>query len=144
LRRDVERLDRQDDIAACRLFCAAVLEYLIATHPECVGEALYMFNSGEMVGRSTTRSASSCSCAAYITRRMGGLSRWSWKQACTTLHKPFISREAVDIARSYLFDPRSPRPRTLLPWLHSMESCEHTFGNSGYCQGLHLLDFVFF
>lgn len=35
---DVEQLDRQDDTAATRLFCAAVLEYLSENHPEYVDE----------------------------------------------------------------------------------------------------------
>ena len=48
--RDVNRaLDRQDDSAATRLFCAETLAYLSKNFPEYVGEIVYLFVFGELI-----------------------------------------------------------------------------------------------
>jgi hypothetical protein len=56
--RDVNRLDRQDDAAALRLFCAATLAYLSENFPEYIGEIVYLFVFGELVDAYQNREIS--------------------------------------------------------------------------------------
>jgi hypothetical protein len=55
-RRDVDKLDRQDDNAASRLFSADVLQYL--SDPDQVGEIGYLFLFGEFIDAYQNRSIS--------------------------------------------------------------------------------------
>lgn len=48
-KRDVEKLDRQDDNAAARLFSANVLKFLANKHPDHAGKIVYLFIFGELV-----------------------------------------------------------------------------------------------
>ena len=56
--RDVEKLDRQDNNAATRLFCADTLEWLQDHHPEQLGLAAYLFIFGELIDAWQNRSIS--------------------------------------------------------------------------------------
>ena len=48
--RDVDRLDRQDDCAAARLFCMSFLDYFIANHGSTnVALPIYLFIFGELI-----------------------------------------------------------------------------------------------
>jgi hypothetical protein len=47
--RDVEKIDRQDDNAAARLFSADVLHYLVKQSPGRIGEIVYLFVMGEVI-----------------------------------------------------------------------------------------------
>ncbi|KIJ10894.1 hypothetical protein PAXINDRAFT_157495 [Paxillus involutus ATCC 200175] len=47
--RDVEKLDRQDDNVAARLFSSKVLSFIISRHPDYVGEIIYLFVHGELI-----------------------------------------------------------------------------------------------
>ena len=55
-RRDVEKLDRQDDNAASRLFSADTLSYLTNHHPDRVGEIVYLFVFGDLIDAYQNRS----------------------------------------------------------------------------------------
>lgn len=48
-RRDVEKVDRQDDNAATRLFSANVLEWLKARNPDHLALIVYLFVFGELI-----------------------------------------------------------------------------------------------
>ncbi|KAJ7488492.1 hypothetical protein B0H11DRAFT_2406543, partial [Mycena galericulata] len=155
-RRDVERLDRQDDSAACRLFCAAVLEYLSENHPDHIGEIVYLFVFGELVDAYQSRDISHRERIKLALRARYFLDAWAkyldaagYKQS-----QYFLSREAVDIAR-YLIEgiislvlihrDHVPGTTPLLPWYHSSEPCEHTFGDSrDIVKDFAFLDFIFF
>ncbi|KAJ6573789.1 hypothetical protein DFH09DRAFT_915806 [Mycena vulgaris] len=139
--RDVERLDRQDDAAACRLFCAVVLEYLSETHPEYIGEIVYLFIFGELVDAYQSREISHVVRIKMALRARYFLDAWAKYLAAAGYKQQqyFLSREAVDIARyliegiiSLVIVHRDHIPGTipLLPWYHSSEPCEHTFGQS--------------
>ncbi|KAJ7703502.1 hypothetical protein B0H17DRAFT_1127137 [Mycena rosella] len=86
-RRDVERLEREDDAAATRLFCATVLEYLSEKHPEYIGEIVYLF-SREIIKLALR--------AQYFVD--------AWENYLDAIGYKyghcFLSREAVDIARN--------------------------------------------
>ncbi|KAF7305276.1 hypothetical protein HMN09_00778600 [Mycena chlorophos] len=56
--RDVERVDRQDDNAAARLFSASTLMQLTDRHSELRGLAIYLFVFGELVDAYQNRSIS--------------------------------------------------------------------------------------
>ena len=56
--RDVEKLDRQDDNAATRLFSAATLEFVRRHHADRVGFAVYLFVMGEVVDAYKSRNIS--------------------------------------------------------------------------------------
>lgn len=155
--RDVDNADKQDDRAAVRLTSAASLEFLIDQEEQHykesntrdsgappflsrLGVITYLFIFGELID-------------AYQNRRIGWSTRLlmvlrakffveMWKSflgaAGYAQGRHFISREADDIVnylinglvglmiihRDYLDDDSYP----LLPWLHSSEPCEHSFG----------------
>ncbi|KAJ7504710.1 hypothetical protein B0H11DRAFT_1709383 [Mycena galericulata] len=110
-RRDVERLDRQDDSAACRLFCAAVLEYLSENHPDHIGEIVYLFVFGELVDAYQSRDISHRERIKLALRARYFLDAWAkyldaagYKQS-----QYFLSREAHtfgdsrDIVKDFAF-----------------------------------------
>ena len=47
--RDVEKLDRQDDNAATRLFSSHTIAWLKVHHPEALGCIVYLFVFGELI-----------------------------------------------------------------------------------------------
>ncbi|KAJ6618077.1 hypothetical protein B0H10DRAFT_2379381 [Mycena sp. CBHHK59/15] len=123
--RDVQRLDRQDDAAACRLFCAAVLEYLSENHPEYIGEIVYLFIFGELVDAYQSREITHVERIKLALRARYFLDAWAkyLELAGYKQQQYFMSREAVDIAR---------------------EPCEHTFGFSRrIVKDFTFLEFIF-
>ena len=46
--RDVEKVDRQDDLAVARLFSASTLDYVTKKHPDWTGLIVFLFLFGEM------------------------------------------------------------------------------------------------
>ncbi|KAH6871759.1 hypothetical protein BKA70DRAFT_1484362 [Coprinopsis sp. MPI-PUGE-AT-0042] len=140
--RDVVKLDRQDDNAACRLFSATVLQYLLEHHLEdSLGEIVFLFVFGELIDAFQNRSLSHRERVKLVLRARYFLDTWDAHLDVTGYNKArhHLSREARDILdiliegllalivihRDYI-DGISP----LLPWLHSSESCEHTFGSA--------------
>ncbi|KAJ7175483.1 hypothetical protein C8R46DRAFT_1174476 [Mycena filopes] len=130
-RRDAVKLDRQDDAAACRLFCADVLKYL--------------FIFGELVDAYQSREISHAERIKLALRARYFLDAWSkyldvagYKEA-TVLPLPggrIIS--LIIVHRDHV--PVIP----LLPWYHSSEPCEHTFGNPrDIVKDFTFLDFIF-
>ncbi|KAJ7143457.1 hypothetical protein C8R46DRAFT_1316074, partial [Mycena filopes] len=154
-RRDAVRLDRQDDAAACRLFCADVLQYLSEHHPDHIGEIIYLFIFGELVDAYQSREISHAERIKLALRARYFLDAWSKYLDVAGYKKQqyFLSREAVDIARiliegiiSLIIVHRDHVPGLipLLPWYHSSEPCEHTFGNSrDIVKDFTFLDFIF-
>ncbi|TFK27117.1 hypothetical protein FA15DRAFT_702135 [Coprinopsis marcescibilis] len=121
--RDVDRVDRQDDHAASRLFSADVLKFFSEKHPEYLGDIIYLFIFGELID-------------AYQNRSMTHPERINigYTEAQHT-----ISKAALDIARIiaegllalvFIHRDHLSELAPLLPWLHSTESCEHVFGEA--------------
>lgn len=142
--RDIEKLDKQDDNAASRLFSSATLDFIIQRHPEWVGLAIYLFVFGELIDAYQNRNITHRERLKLALRAYYFINMWR-----SFLHKDgynithyFISREAFDITqilikgliglilihRDYYTSGSEPFP--LLPWLHSTEPCEHVFGNA--------------
>ncbi|KAG6905164.1 hypothetical protein DXG01_004460, partial [Tephrocybe rancida] len=154
-KRDVEKLDRQDDNAASRLFSADVLAFIADHHPDWVGEIVYLFIFGELIDAYQNRSIPHVERLKLVLRARYFLDSWAkyLEVAGYARSKYFLSREAVDIARiiiegyiSLLYIHRDYLPSTypLLPWLHSTEACEHAFGEARkIIKDFTLLDFIY-
>ena len=136
--RDVEKVDRQDDNAATRLFSAATLDFISKHFPDNIGLAVYLFVMGEVID-------------AYQSRAIGHLERVKmalrcryflrlWKRFLRAVDysetKYYISREADNIldklidgllALIYVYRSRFSGEYPLLPWMHSTETVEHVF-----------------
>ena len=157
-RRDVEKLDRQDDNAASRLFSADTLSYLSNHYPDRVGEIIYLFVFGDLIDAYQNRSISHFERVKMLLRARYFLDSWERFLAGSGYkkHLYFLSREAIEILRQiiegllgmiyiyrdHLHNPGDVNP--LLPWLHSTEQCEHIFGEArpivtDFC----FLDFIY-
>ncbi|KAJ6620818.1 hypothetical protein B0H10DRAFT_2432733 [Mycena sp. CBHHK59/15] len=153
--RDVEKLDRQDDNAATRLFSADTLKYLADHHPEYLGEIVYLFIFGELIDAYQNRSICHAERVKLVLRARYFLDSWSSFLDISNYNRSvyFLSREAVDIARfiiegylSLLYIHRDHLNGIfpLLPWLHSSEACEHVFGESRHIvKDFAMLDFLY-
>ncbi|CAK5278486.1 unnamed protein product [Mycena citricolor] len=137
--RDVEKLDRQDDNAAVRLFSADTLKYLSDHHPGYLGEIVYLFVFGELIDAYQSRSIDHAERARMVLRARYFVDSWSTFLDISGYSKTvyFLSREAVDIIRfvvegylSLVFIHRDHLNvlHPLLPWFHASEACEHVFG----------------
>ena len=156
--RDVEKLDRQDDNAASRLFSADTLSYLTNHYPDRVGEIVYLFVFGDLIDAYQNRSISHRERVKMLLRARYFLDSWELFLARSSYkkHLHFLSREAIEIVRQiiegllgliyiyrdHLSNPNDINP--LLPWLHSTEQCEHIFGEArrivtDFC----FLDFIY-
>jgi hypothetical protein len=157
-RRDVEKLDRQDDNAASRLFCADTLSYLSSHYPDRVGEIVYLFVFGDLIDAYQNRSLSHHERVKILLRTRYFLDYWERfiKHAGYKSHLHFLSREAVDILRQiiegllsliYIYRDHLRNPydmNPLLPWLHSTEQCEHVFGEARrIVEDFCFLDFIY-
>ncbi|CDO78140.1 hypothetical protein BN946_scf184719.g2 [Trametes cinnabarina] len=141
--RDVEKLDRQDDNAAARLFSAETLEYIIKKHPDYLGEIVYLFVFGELVDAWQSRSIPHIEHIKMALRAHYFVKMWETylDHAGYVKSRHCLSREALDITqilvesvislilvhRDYSSSHAVPFPLAL--WLHSTEPCEHVFGS---------------
>ena len=137
--RDVEKLDRQDDNAATRLFSAAALDFVVKQHPDCLGLAVYMFIAGEVVDAYQSQTISHLERVKMVLQCRYFLRLWKrfLNVAGYTESRHYISREADDILNTlidgllgliYIYrDHLAGQRYPLLPWLHSTEICEHVF-----------------
>jgi hypothetical protein len=137
--RDVEKLDRQDDNAATRLFSAAALNFVVNQFPDRLGLIVYLFVMGEVVDAYQSRTIAHLERVKMVLRCRYFLRLW--KRFLGAAHyaesRYYISREADDILNTlvdgliglvYIYrDHLGERRYPLLPWLHSTEICEHVF-----------------
>ncbi|KAH9938784.1 uncharacterized protein BXZ73DRAFT_23422, partial [Epithele typhae] len=140
--RDVEKLDRQDDNAAARLFSASTLKYIITHHPEYLGEIIYLFIFGELIDAWQNRKMTHTERVVPILRAWYFMNMWHvfLERAGYARGLYSLSHEAWDIFRilieSYLallfihrhYSASRGFPFPFCPWLHSTEACEHSFG----------------
>ncbi|KAL7281612.1 hypothetical protein ACG7TL_004929 [Trametes sanguinea] len=149
--RDVEKLDRQDDNAATRLYTSATLDHIIDRFPEYLGLIVYLFVFGELVDAYQNRSISHQERIKMVLRAKFFLDFWQkfLKKAGYPEQRYCISREAIDICNILVDglialviihrDYMGERAHPLLLWLLSTEICEHVFGE---CRKL-VKDFTF-
>lgn len=136
--RDVEKMDRQDDNAATRLFSAAALNFVREHHADRLGFSVYLFVMGEVVDAYQSRTISHSERLRMVFRCRYFLRLWRrFLQAGRYPEtKYYISREANDILEKlvagllgliYVYRDKFQGRYPLLPWLHSTEICEHVF-----------------
>lgn len=138
--RDVEKLDRQDDSAATRLFSGDTLQWIIKNRPEKLGLVVYLFVFGELIDAYQNRSISIEERVEMVMRTHFFMETWEdfLSSAKYPKSKHFISHEAADITRIlingfmqlvYIYRDHTPGKKyPLFPWLLSSEICEHIFG----------------
>ena len=136
---DVQRVDRQDDSAAIRLFSADVLEWLCNHHPELLGAIIYLFIFGELIDAYQNRRIPHIERVCMVLRTLFFLEIWEefLEEAGYPRAKYFISKEACDIVKYLVHglikliviyrDHLGMQVYPLLPWLLSTEMCEHVF-----------------
>ena len=137
--RDVEKLDRQDDNAATRLFSAASLDFVINQFPDRLGLVVYLFVMGEIVDAYQSRTITHLERVKMVLRCRYFIRLW--KRFLSAASYPesryYISRDADDILNTlidgligliYVYrDHPGDQRYPLLFWLHSTEICEHVF-----------------
>ncbi|KAJ2921648.1 hypothetical protein H1R20_g15444, partial [Candolleomyces eurysporus] len=137
--RDVEKLDRQDDRAAARLFSAATLEYVINKHCDNLGLTVYLFVFGEMVDAYQNRQIPHVERVKMLFRAHYFKKLWKsfLREAGYSEAQYFISREADDIidifingymSLLYIYRDHLQGKFPLTPWKNSSEPNEHVFG----------------
>ncbi|KAG6864122.1 hypothetical protein C0991_012300 [Blastosporella zonata] len=141
-RRDVFKLDRQDDNAATRLFSAKTLDFITSHHLEFAAKIVFLFVFGEFGDAIQNRNITHHERLRMVLRTQYFLDRWEC--LLTACHYPkqkhFLSREALDIIQillegyiALMFLHRDSTENTVisfLPWLHSTEACKHVFGQA--------------
>ena len=138
---DVDKLDRQDDNAATRLFSADTLKFLTDKRLEYIGEIVFLFVFGELIDSYQNRSIPHVERVKMLLHARYFLDMWEvfLENAQYKRTKYFLSREATDIARIiiegnlvliFIHRDHIPGLYPLLPWLHSSEACEHVFGEA--------------
>ncbi|KAJ3516574.1 hypothetical protein NLJ89_g1045 [Agrocybe chaxingu] len=137
--RDVEKLDRQDDRAAARLFSAATLEYIVQNDAENIGLLVYLFVFGELIDAYQSRKISHHERVRMVLRAKIFKDTWKafLKEAGYATGRHFLSPEADDIldiiingflALLYIHRDILECHFPLLPWRHGSEANEHVFG----------------
>ena len=138
-RRDVERVDKQDDRAAARLLSSETLKFILTHHSDRAGLLCYLFVLGELIDAWQHRALTPVERAKMALRARFFLMCW---RSHITQHPDhdvsvnFISRESFDIFMTMcdsllklIVVHRHHYPTyPLIPWLHSTEPCEHIFG----------------
>ena len=138
-RRDVEKLDRQDDNAATRLFCAASLQWLESRGPEFSALVVYLFVFGDLIDAYQNRSISITERIQIVLRAYFFLEMWEefLLKARYPKSKHFISSQCAAIAHTLsmgfvklvvIYRDHVEGSPPLLPWLLCTEVIEHVFG----------------
>jgi hypothetical protein len=137
--RDVEKLDRQDDRAAARLFSSAALDYAISRFENNLGLIVYLFVFGEMVDAYQNRLLPHVERIRMLYQALFFKKLWKCflKDCGYSEAQHFISREADDIidtfvngymALIYIYCDHLQGKFPLLPWKTGSELNEHSFG----------------
>ena len=96
---DVEKLDRQDDNAAARLFSSNVLRFIVEHHLDYVGEIVYLVIHGELIDAYQSHHLSHAECIKMALCALYFHYGWCQFLAQAGYHESqhYISREAADI-----------------------------------------------
>lgn len=138
--RDVDRLDRQDDYAAARLFSAPFLSYCISQHGNTnLGLPIYLFIIGELVDAYENRHIPHIERVKMVLRMLFFKAMWKTflQQSGYPENRYFISAAADDIidilvegliGLIFIHRDHLDAAFPLLPWMHGSEANEHVFG----------------
>ena len=136
--RDVEKLDRQDDNAATRLFSAPSLDFIVKQFPDRLGLVVYLFVMGEIIDAYQSRTITHLERVKMVLRCRYFIRLWKrfLSAANYVESRYYISRDADNILDTlidgligliYVYRDHLEELYPLLPWLHSTEICEHIF-----------------
>ena len=153
-RRDVVKLDRQDDNAAARLFSAAVLEWEAERANPRHGLIYLLFVLGELVDSCQSRTVTHEERIQMACRGLFFIEHWKefLTSASYSLAQYYISHQCADIIKtvvnallSLILTYRDyGQGQLLLPWLHSTEPVEHVFGEvRRLCPNFAHLEFIY-
>ncbi|KAF8193695.1 hypothetical protein BJ912DRAFT_848156 [Pholiota molesta] len=137
--RDVDKLDRQDDRAAARLFAARTLEFTIENLDNELGLIIYLFVFGEMIDAYQNRQITHLDRVKMVLRTHFFKDFWKkfLEEGGYPITQHFMSKEADDItdiiingliALIFIHRDYLDQPFPLLPWPHGSEPGEHVFG----------------
>jgi hypothetical protein len=138
--RDVDRLDRQDDRAAARLFSASFLRYAISHHGDSnTGLSIYLFVVGELVDAYENRHIPHIERVRMVLHMRFFKALWkTFLQASGYQeNRYFISADADDIidilidgflVLVFIHQDHLNMCFPLQPWMHGSEANEHIFG----------------
>ncbi|KAJ3538768.1 hypothetical protein NM688_g6473 [Phlebia brevispora] len=142
-RRDVLNSEKQDDNAAARLFSASTLAHLLSHYPEAIGEIIFLYVFGELTDADQNRLLPHAKRLRMVLRAWYFVRMWQiYLRMCGYAESRYcISADALDIVRilvegyfALLIIHRDyycqEHPFPFLPWLHSTEPVEHTFGRA--------------
>jgi hypothetical protein len=139
-KRDFNRMDRQDDNAAMRLFCAEALEFYARYKPEDrrLGQIIYSFVFSELIDAYQSRHLDHFTRLKMVLRAHYFVKGWTrfLERSGHSRAQHCISREALEITdilitgfigllivhRDHLKDV------PFVPWDHGTETAEHGFG----------------
>lgn len=137
-RRDVEKVDQQDDNAAARLFSGDALQWLSKHAPEQRGLISYLFICGELIDAYQSRSLPLSDRIQMVWRAYFFFELWEkfLEAGGYQKAKHYVSNQCADIMRTVVHGfiqlvviYRDHGERVpLLPWLLSTEVIEHVFG----------------
>ncbi|KAJ3911654.1 hypothetical protein F5877DRAFT_55051 [Lentinula edodes] len=107
-KRDVIKLDRQDDNAAARLFSASTIDWLASEErrsDQNIGLLVYLFVFGELVDAFQSRTVSITARVRMVLQAYFFLDIWETylDVAGYPKSKYFLSRDSVDILRIHIF-----------------------------------------
>ncbi|KAF9022435.1 hypothetical protein BDZ89DRAFT_1018917 [Hymenopellis radicata] len=137
--RDVEKVDRQDDRAAARLFSGQTLEWLVKHHPEHLGTIVYLFIISELIDAYQNRHIPLVERVQMVLRAHFFMEFWEryLDQAGYSKYRHFISHDYAAIIRIlidgflevlYIYRDDLGGLYPLILWLLSSEPDEHIFG----------------
>nr|GAT55878.1 predicted protein [Mycena chlorophos] len=141
-RRDVVKLDRQDDNAAARLFNADTLEWLVARSDlldDNLALVVYLFVFGELIDAYQNRTIATTERVRMVLRAHFFVGYWEKFLAVAGYSKAkhFLSPECADIIKIFvngffqlLFIHRDHLPEKFAMFLYLVGTslCEHAFG----------------
>lgn len=153
-RRDVVKLDRQDDNAAARLFSAAVLEWEAERANPRHGLIHLLFVLGELVDSCQSHTVTHEERIQMAWRVLFFIEHWKefLMSAGYSLGQYYISHQCASIIKTVVNAVLSliltyrdyGEGQPLLPWLHSTEPVEHMFGEAWQlCPNFTHLEFIY-
>jgi hypothetical protein len=154
MKRDVVKVDRQDDNAAARLFSSGTLEWQHDEADPNPGLTRFLFVFGELIDSCQSRKVTHLERIKMGYRALFFLALWKefLQSAGYPLAKYYVSHQCADISRILVAgmislilvyrDYGAGQP--LLLWMHSTEPVEHTFGEARkLCPNFTLLEFLY-
>jgi hypothetical protein len=155
-RRDFEKLDRQDDAAAARVFSSPALHFLIKTYPDRLGVIVYLFVFGELIDAWLNRHISHSERLLMALRAHFYLEMWVryLERSGHPVHRHCISREALDICNILIRslvgliivyrDHLGSKLLPLLFWKLTTEVNEHVFGRMrDFIKEYNMMEFLY-